>query len=79
MAYEIFMVGKYGGTLGKMACKIHVITADGESVGFPRAAARYFAKLLSGVVCGIGYVIAIFDEQKRALHDRICDTRVVMN
>jgi uncharacterized RDD family membrane protein YckC len=26
---------------------------------------------------GIGYIIAGFDEQKRALHDRICETRVI--
>jgi uncharacterized RDD family membrane protein YckC len=25
----------------------------------------------------IGYLMAAFDDQKRALHDRICDTRVV--
>jgi uncharacterized RDD family membrane protein YckC len=25
----------------------------------------------------IGYIIAGFDSQKRALHDMICDTRVI--
>jgi uncharacterized RDD family membrane protein YckC len=25
----------------------------------------------------IGYIMAAFDEEKRALHDRICSTRVV--
>jgi uncharacterized RDD family membrane protein YckC len=25
----------------------------------------------------IGFVMAVFDGQKRALHDHICDTRVV--
>jgi uncharacterized RDD family membrane protein YckC len=25
----------------------------------------------------IGYIMAAFDSQKRALHDRICDTRVI--
>ena len=25
----------------------------------------------------IGYIMVAFDEEKRALHDRICDTRVI--
>ena len=79
MAYEIVLIGKYGATLGKRACKIHVVTADGGKVSYGRAAGRYFAKLLSGFTCLIGYIIAFFDEEKRALHDRICNTRVVVN
>ncbi|HEU5395564.1 MAG TPA: RDD family protein [Verrucomicrobiae bacterium] len=76
--YETLMVGKYGATLGKMACKIKVVTADGGRVSYARACGRYFAKMLSGFTCLIGYVIAIFDNpQKRALHDYLCNTRVV--
>ena len=77
IGYEVFMIGKYGATLGKMACKIKVVTADGGRVSYARALGRYFAKLLSAFTCMIGYIIAFFDEEKRALHDRICDTRVV--
>jgi hypothetical protein len=29
------------------------------------------------MVCYIGYIIAAFDGQKRALHDHMCDTRVI--
>jgi uncharacterized RDD family membrane protein YckC len=79
MTYEVVMIGKYGATLGKMAAKIHVVTADGGKVGYGRAFGRYFAKMLSGLICLIGYIMAFFDDEKRALHDRICDTRVVMN
>jgi uncharacterized RDD family membrane protein YckC len=77
VTYEGLMVGKYGATLGKMACKIRVVTADGGKVGYARAFGRYFAKLLSAFTCLIGYIIACFDDQKRALHDHICNTRVV--
>ncbi len=78
IGYEVFMIGKYGATLGKMACKIKVVTADGGSVSYGRALGRYFAKILSGLTCLIGYIIAIFDNpQKRALHDHICNTRVI--
>lgn len=78
VSYETVMVAKYGATLGKMACKIKVVTADGGRVGYPRALGRYFAKILSSIICLIGYIMAAFDDQKRALHDRICDTRVVL-
>jgi len=79
VTYEAVMIGKYGATLGKMACKIRVVTADGGTVSYGRAFGRYFAKLLSGFTCLIGYIIAAFDEQKRTLHDHICNTRVVLN
>jgi len=79
LSYEAVMVGKYGATLGKMACKIRVVTADGGRVSYLRAFGRYFAKMLSAFTCLIGYIIAAFDSEKRALHDRICNTRVVVN
>ena len=77
ISYEVVLIGKYGATLGKMACKIKVVTADGGRVSYLRALGRYFAKMLSGFTCLIGFIIAAFDGQKRALHDHICNTRVV--
>ena len=79
ISYEVILIGKYGATLGKMACKIKVLTAEGERVSYLRALGRYFAKMLSSFTCLIGFVIAAFDDQKRALHDHICNTRVVFN
>jgi len=79
MAYQIFFLGKYGATPGKMACKIKVVTADGGRIGYGRATGRFFAEMLSGMICYIGYIIVAFDGQKRALHDHICNTRVVFN
>jgi uncharacterized RDD family membrane protein YckC len=79
LAYETILLGKYGATLGKMACKIHVVTADGGRISYLRAAGRHFAKYLSSIILLIGYIMAAFDAEKRALHDRICDTRVVLD
>lgn len=78
LSYEWYMIGKYGATLGKMACRIKVVTSDGGQVSYGRAFGRYFAKQLSCLTIMIGYIMAFFDEEHRALHDRICDTRVVM-
>jgi len=77
-AYAIFFIGRYGATPGKMVCKLHVITADGGRVSYARATGRFFAEMLSGCpTIFIGYIIAAFDDEKRALHDHICSTRVV--
>jgi uncharacterized RDD family membrane protein YckC len=75
--YATFFLGRYGATLGKMACGLKVVRPDGDPIGYPRALGRYFAEILSGMILGIGYLMAAFDSEKRSLHDRICSTRVV--
>jgi uncharacterized RDD family membrane protein YckC len=75
--YEIIMVGRFGATLGKMALKVKVVNADGSPISYAKSTGRYFAKILSGIILCIGYMMAIWDPEKRALHDRICNTRVI--
>jgi uncharacterized RDD family membrane protein YckC len=79
LSYETLMIGKYGATVGKMALKIKVVTGEGGKVSYLRALGRYFAKMVSGMILMIGYLMAAFDDEKRALHDRMCDTRVIVN
>jgi uncharacterized RDD family membrane protein YckC len=75
--YEIFMIGLRGATIGKMIFGLKVIRADGSPVSLGLATGRYFAQWISAITFGIGYIMAGFDDQKRALHDRICETRVI--
>jgi uncharacterized RDD family membrane protein YckC len=75
--YEIIFIGKYGATPGKMAMKIKVVRPDGGRISYARSTGRYFAKILSGMILYIGYLMAFWDDEKCALHDRICQTRVV--
>ena len=75
--YDSWFVGKYAATPGKMACKLKVVMADSARVSFGRAVGRHFAKYISGLILCIGFLMAGFDDQKRTLHDRICDTRVI--
>ncbi len=77
VTYFTFFNGRFGATPGKMACGLKVVTADGQPITYLRAFARYWALLLSAFTLFIGFIIAGFDEQKRALHDHICSTRVV--
>jgi uncharacterized RDD family membrane protein YckC len=75
--YETLMIGRYAATLGKMACGLRVVTSDGGKVSYGRSLGRHFARHLSSFILGIGYIMAGFDDEKRAMHDRICDTRVI--
>lgn len=75
--YSIWFVGRFGATPGKMAFKLKIVRADGSALTYGRAFGRFFAEMLSGLTFYIGYIMAAFDEENRALHDRICDTRVV--
>jgi predicted Zn finger-like uncharacterized protein len=72
-----WFLGRFGATPGKMAFGLVVVHPDGRSISYGRAFGRYFAELLSSITLGIGYLMVAFDDEKRALHDRICDTRVV--
>jgi uncharacterized RDD family membrane protein YckC len=76
-AYTTWFLGRYGATPGKMACKIRVVIADGGKIGYGRALGRHFGEFLSAMIFLIGYIMAAFDDQKRSLHDRICNTRVI--
>lgn len=76
--YTTLLVGRYGATLGKMACGLRVVMPDGSKVSYGRALGRYFAEMLSGLTFSIGYIMAAFDDEKRTLHDRICNTRVIV-
>lgn len=75
--YETFFLVKFGATPGKMALGVKVVRSDGSNIQTGRAIGRYFAKMLSAIILYIGFIMAGFDSQKRALHDMICDTRVI--
>jgi uncharacterized RDD family membrane protein YckC len=75
--YEVYFLTAHGATPGKMALGLRVIRADGGPISPMLALGRHFALWLSGVILFIGYIMAAFDPEKRALHDRICETRVI--
>jgi len=75
--YEGLFVYKLGATPGKMALGLRVVRPDGGPVSLGRAIGRYFAKLLSGIILLIGFIMAGFDREKRGLHDILLDTRVI--
>jgi uncharacterized RDD family membrane protein YckC len=78
VAYEAWFLAHRGGTPGKLAVGLRVIRPNGETLTRSRSLGRAFGYLLTSMLpLGIGYIMAGIDEEKRALHDRVCDTRVV--
>ena len=75
--YTILLVSKYGATWGKMAVGLKVVTESGGPITLGRSVGRFFAEWLSSLTLTIGYIIAAFDQEKRALHDHVCSTRVL--
>jgi uncharacterized RDD family membrane protein YckC len=77
IAYEAYFLSKRGATLGKVALGLKVIRTDGGPISLGLAVGRSFGYMLSGFILYIGFIMAGFDPQKRALHDRLCNTYVI--
>jgi uncharacterized RDD family membrane protein YckC len=77
VVYEGLMLQFRGQTLGKMATRIKVVSADGEDITAGQAWTRAACKLVLGICLGLTFWFALFDPEKRTLHDRIAKTRVV--
>ena len=75
--YSVAFLTEFGATPGKMIFSLMVVTTEGGPISTGRAFARGFSELLSGLACYVGYFMAALDPQRRALHDRMCNTRVV--
>jgi len=75
--YYTVGVGKWSTTIGKAACGLKVVRADGGRVSYWRAFARYWANMLNGFTAGLTYLVIAFHGKKQGIHDMICDTLVV--
>jgi uncharacterized RDD family membrane protein YckC len=64
-------------TLGKAVIGIRVTDEQGRRITLLRANARYWAKILSVLTFGVGYLMAGFTRRKQALHDFVAGTLVV--
>src|SRR6266478_4456222 len=75
--YEAFMESSsYQATLGKMIFGMRVTDLNGNRISFERATGRHFAKWLSTMILGIGYIMVGFTERKQGLHDLLAGTLV---
>lgn len=64
------------GTVGKIAVGIEVSDEHGRQLTIGRATGRYFAKFISAIVMGIGFLMVGWTMHKQGLHDMIAGTLV---
>jgi uncharacterized RDD family membrane protein YckC len=80
-AYFVVFTVAGGQTVGKMAAGIRVVPAAAEvsteRVPLGTAVVRSAAYLVTLLPAGLGYLPALFGQERRAIHDRLADTRVV--
>ena len=75
--YALMESSKHQGTLGKLALGIKVTDMDGQPISFGRASGRHFAKIISSIILGIGFLMVAFTEKKQGLHDIMASCLVV--
>ncbi len=63
-------------TIGKRAMNLIVADENGNRLTTQQALIRNVSRILSGIICLIGYFMAFFTEKKQALHDIIAKTNV---
>ncbi|MFC0183255.1 Uncharacterized membrane protein YckC, RDD family [Pseudarcicella hirudinis] len=64
-------------TIGKRIMKIKVVDANGQRLQTNTAIIRSISRLISGMICLIGYFLAFFNKEEQTLHDMIAKTYVV--
>ncbi len=75
--FTIAESSKWQATIGKKMVGIKVTDENGERIGFGKANARYWSKILSALILFVGFVMVAFTEKKQGLHDKIAGTLVV--
>ena len=75
--FAISESSKAQATFGKRIMGIKVVNRRGEDMNFANAFLRAGAKFFVSGILFIGYLMAFFDPERRALHDRWAGTHVV--
>lgn len=76
--YWILMEGGgWHATVGKRIMGLYVADINGNGITYSVSILRLIGKFLSGLILGIGYLMAFFNEQKQGLHDMIAKTYVL--
>lgn len=78
LIYLFLFQATTGRTLGMRALRVRVIDLYGDAPSIARSAARTAAYLASAVTFGLGFFWIGFDSEKRALHDWLAGTYVVI-
>lgn len=76
--YTVWMVSKYGGTPGMLICNLYIVNAEKKNISMLQAIVRHISKVVSALPLYLGFFWVIWDPEKRAWHDYIAKTYVVV-
>jgi len=79
VVYFIVMTYFTGATLGKKVLKLKVVSVrETEKLSLFQVIYREtVGRYLSDAFLGLGYLTVAFNKEKKAIHDMLCDTRVI--
>ena len=77
MYFAVFESSNWMGSPGKKALGLIVTDEQGRRITVGRATRRYFAKILSVLLLGLGMVMIAFTARKQGLHDKMFHTLVL--
>ncbi|HEY8643093.1 MAG TPA: RDD family protein, partial [Candidatus Dormibacteraeota bacterium] len=75
--YTLAEASRWQGTVGKRTLGIQVTDGQGARISWLRANARYWAKVLSFLIVGVGFLMIAFTERGQGLHDMVAGTLVI--
>ena len=76
--YHIYLGGITGQTLGKRLLHLRVIGPRGTAPGALGGILRFLTLILSVMPAGLGWLWCLFDRERRALHDHLAGTYVIL-
>ena len=77
MYFAVFESSGWMASPGKKVLGLIVTDEQGRRISVGRATKRYFAKILSALLLGIGFIMIAFTARKQGLHDKIFNTLVL--
>ncbi len=76
---NLLLISQVGGTIGKLATGIEIVHPDRKHISFWQAILRnIIGYMVSGSFLWMGFIWIFIDKQRRAWHDMLADTYVVV-
>ncbi|MEJ8569046.1 RDD family protein [Elongatibacter sediminis] len=76
-AYLAWSWRRGGMTLGMRAWRVRLATESGSLPGWRQCAIRFLTSLVSAAAAGSGFLVALFDRERRTWHDRMSRTSLI--
>ncbi len=77
LIYFVIFEGLWGATVGKWITGIRVRRKDGGKINFATAFVRHIGRIISTIIFFLGFALALIDNKRQALHDKIANTFVL--